>query len=89
MNRQFVMRSTRRHNWTVGILLALAIAVPARAADGDPSNTQGQWHNNVNGVGQTADVSPSNNGVTIGIGINGQDQGTLGVVKNQVPGVGT
>src|SRR5712691_6958410 len=76
MNRQSVIRLVGRCNSAVGILLALAIMAPAHAADGDPSSTQGQWHSNVNGVGQTANVSPSNNGVTIGIGINGQNQGT-------------
>src|SRR5258708_15384722 len=76
MNRQSVIRLVRRYNSAVGILLALAIMAPAHAADGNPSSTQGQWHSNVNGVGQTANVSPSNNGVTIGIGIDGQNQGT-------------
>ena len=58
-------------------LLSLSLPLPARADDDDKPFTT--WQNTTpSNVNQSVVVSPSNNGVTIGIGINGQNQGTSG-----------
>ena len=60
--------------------LALASLLPSTAFADDCGYGPGlgQWRCTAGSSNQSATVSPSSNGVTIGIGINGQDQGTLG-----------
>lgn len=71
--------------------LALASLLPSTAFADDCGYGPGlgQWRCTAGSSNQSATVSPSSNGVTIGIGINGQDQGTLKrIVKYVAPGVG-
>lgn len=70
---------TRWNNirWLAAWFVALLLPAAAQA-EGDPTKVEGGWHNNVGNVAQSASVGSSNNGVTIGISITGQNQGTSG-----------
>src|ERR671932_1813942 len=63
--------------WLIGCVAMSLFPVIARA-DEPPRNNEGKWHNNVGSVAQNASVGSSNNGVIVGIGINGQGQGIQG-----------
>ncbi len=80
MNHRLAADLMRKHTYglAMAILFALTITPHAHAESDEPSDTQGQWHNNVQGVSQTASVSPSINGVAIDIGIIGQNEGASG-----------
>jgi hypothetical protein len=56
MRRQSLTPGLYVFRWVLGAVLAIGLAVPARAQpiETDSSKAQGNWHSNVNGVAQAA-----------------------------------
>jgi len=77
MNRRSFIHGMQASHWVISGALAVALVAPVRAQSGatDPSNAQGNWHTNVNGVAQSVNVRSSSNGVTVGIAVEARGRG--------------